>query len=616
MSWGGSMSFVAELKRRNVFRVAAAYAVVAWVFLQAADFLLELIEAPPWVLQVFFLAATIGFAAALIFAWVFELTPEGVRRESDIDRNESIAPQTGSKLDRVIIIFLALAVGGLLLERFMGSPETTPAITEEIAPSSETPADPALAEQTDSLSLAVLPFANMSADPDNEYFSDGISEELLNLLVKVDGLRVPSRTSSFAFKGQNMDIRDIAGQLEVGHVLEGSVRRADNRVRITAQLIDVSTDTHLWSETYDRELEDIFAIQDEIANEIVGALQLVLGTRVAHDRPTDNLEAYNLYLQGLYLFQQRESLLDAEQLLRQAVALDPEFTDAWAILGLTLVMQPPYTQRPLEEAIPLALEAADQADALRPDMAEALLVRANAAGKTGDYTTAMAIHQRAVELHPDHSLAQLWYAVQLLNVGYLIEAERHMLTARDLDPASGLILDWLGRTQFMLGKLEKGQANLERAIQLNREAAIWGLGILSLEGMLSSERLLELAGSSQFFEAMVQLSVPVNAGELDIEDALIRAHESAFNELARNFGQFVLSTLTGYSAGMVEFFPLIWPHDTSVINTLWYPGFGALRNDPSIKRELEQMGIVDVWRERGWPDLCRPLGDDDFECDP
>ncbi len=207
------MSVFAELKRRNVFRVAAAYAVVAWVFLQAADFLLELIEAPPWVLQVFFLAAAIGFAAALIFAWVYELTPEGVRRESDLDSEQSIAPRTGGKLDRVIIIFLVLAVGGLLLERFQKEEKGPDTFSN---PVSETPAEATVAGQSDGLSLAVLPFANMSADPDNEYFSDGISEELLNLLVKVEGLRVPSRTSSFAFKGQNTDIRDIARQLEVG----------------------------------------------------------------------------------------------------------------------------------------------------------------------------------------------------------------------------------------------------------------------------------------------------------------------------------------------------------------------------------------------------------------
>ncbi len=275
------------------------------------------------------------------------------------------------------------------------------------------------------------------------------------------------------------------------------------------------------------------------------------------------------------------------------------------------------TQRPLEEAIPLALEAADQLDALRPDTAEALMVRGNAAGKTGDFTTTIALHQRSVELHPDHSLAQLWFAIQLLNAGYLSEAESHMLIARDLDPASGLILDWLGRAQLILGKSNQGQANLERAIQFNREAAIWGLGILTLEGSISPERFLELAGTAQtFFPGISRLSVSVNAGELELAEAYESLQEAPVDELARNYAQFVLSTLTGNTAGMVKFFPLIWSYDTSVISTLWHPVFGGLRNDPAIKRELEQMGMVDVWRERGWPDRCRPLGDNDFECDP
>ena len=610
------MSLFAELKRRNVFRVGIAYSVVAWVFLQGVDFLLELIEAPGWVLQVFFLAAALGFVAALIFAWVFELTPEGVRREADIDRSQSVALHTGRKLDRVIIIFLALAVTGLLLERFRAPPKTTPSLSETTVPVDVPVVTSSAAANDGTLSLAVLPFANMSPDPDNEYFSDGISEELLNLLVRVEGLRVPSRTSSFAFKGQNRDIRDIAGQLEVEHILEGSVRKAGNQVRITAQLIDVRTDTHLWSETYDRELEDIFAIQDEIANQIVGALQGVLGDRISHERPTDNLEAYNLYLQGLYQFQQRgEALAEAERLLRGALALDPDFAEAWGILGLTLVMQPNYIDRPLDEAIPLALEAADRADSLRPNMAEALMVRGNAASKNGDYASTLALHQQAVELHPDHSLALLWYGIQLLNAGYLAEAKINLTTARQLDPVSGLILDWLGRTQIMLGDRADASDNLKRAMQFNRPQALWGLGILSFAGDLGPGQFIELAeNSTQLFQESARLAVRVNAGEISNTEAEALLGEAHGTEIPP-YSIFVLASYTGDTARMAEIFPVLRPRDTTIASTLWYPAFGALRNAPETKAELRRIGMVDVWRQRGWPDLCRPVGDDDFECE-
>jgi TolB-like protein len=605
------VSFFSELRRRNVFRVGIAYAVAAWLMLQIADVLIDNIGAPDWVFPTLLMVLGIGFPVALIFAWAFELTPEGLKRESEVDRASSVVSHTARKLDRLIIVVLVLAVAYLLVDRFALQDNNVSHVGE---PSSA--AEDAPRPESDT-SVAVLPFVNMSRDSDNEYFSDGISEELLNLLVKVEGLRVPSRTSSFAFKGQNRDIREIAEQLEVDHILEGSVRKAGNQVRITAQLIDVSTDTHLWSETYDRELEDIFAIQDEIASEIVGALQGMLGTTVSHERPTDSLEAYNLYLQGLYLFQRRgEALIEAEQLLRQTVALDPDFADAWAILGLTLIMQPNYVQRPLEEAVPLALEAADRADALEPGRAEVYMVRGNAAAKSGQFAEALALNGRAVELHPNHSLAQLWFGIQLLNAGYIAEAEEHLLTAQKLDPASGLILDWVGRTQVMLAKYDSGRENLLRAIQFNRPQAVWGLGVVTLEGHLPPDRFLEIAGmSNPLFKLAALLSVPVNAGELSAAEAERRVRETYPGELFEQYGVLLLSSHTGNIDGMAKTFPAVWPYDTAAINVIWYAPFGALRNHPVVKAELERMGIADVWRDRGWPDLCRPMGEDDFECD-
>jgi TolB-like protein len=239
-----------------VFRVGIAYVLAAWVLLQIVDFSLEVIAAPDWILQVFVMAALVAFPVFLIFAWVFEMTPEGIKRESEIDRSQSTTPHTGRKLDRAIIAFLTLAVVILLVDKFI-DPQRQETVTSPLpsivevkeikaAEAGAPVEEPAL---SNGRSVAVLPFVNMSADAEQEYFSDGISEELLNVLARVEGLRVPSRTSSFTFKGSDKKVTEIGRELKVDHVLEGSVRKSGNRIRVTAQLIDVNSDTHLWSET-------------------------------------------------------------------------------------------------------------------------------------------------------------------------------------------------------------------------------------------------------------------------------------------------------------------------------------------------------------------------------
>jgi TolB-like protein len=266
--------FFEELKRRNVFRVAIAYIVVVWLVLQVADVVLPTFRTPEWVMPAFTFLLALGFPIALIFAWAFELTPEGIRPEKEVDRSESITHVTGRKFDFVIIGVLILAVAFLAYDKFVIEPahEASPG-TADITD------DEVVGTDTPELSVAVLPFVNMSAEPEQEYFSDGISEELLNQLTKIRGLQVAGRTSSFAFKGKNEDLRSIADQLNVAHILEGSVRKAGNRVRITAQLVKASDGYHLWSETYDRELTDIFGIQEETAKAVASALSVTLGVR-------------------------------------------------------------------------------------------------------------------------------------------------------------------------------------------------------------------------------------------------------------------------------------------------------------------------------------------------
>ncbi len=367
------MSFFEELKRRNVFRVGIAYAVSAWILLQVVDLVLENIEAPPMVMQVFMLALAVGFPIALIFAWAFEITPEGVKLEKDVDRSKSIARETGQKMNRHIIIALSIAVVFLLVDRFIPDKNTDPQpVTEKV----ENTQDLASVAETTDKSIAVLPFVNMSSDPEQEYFADGISEEILNALAGVSELKVAGRTSSFAFKGKNEDLLAIGKVLRVNHILEGSVRKSGNRVRITAQLIKVDDGFHMWSETWDRELDDIFVIQDEISTAILAQMKTqLLGGQQTQTASTDP-RAYELYLlakQRIY-DRNKASLEMAEKLLIEATTIDPTYASAFAQLGITynLSADDAYGSIPVAIAKEKSKFNLNKALQLDPENAEAL----------------------------------------------------------------------------------------------------------------------------------------------------------------------------------------------------------------------------------------------------
>jgi TolB-like protein len=426
--------FFAELKRRNVFRVAVAYLVAAWLLLQVTDIVLDNINAPDWIIQVFMLALVVGLPVALIFAWAFEMTPEGLKREKDVDRSRSITHHTGRKLDRVIIGILALAVVVLVVDRVRhaqqdeipGSAETAAADSAEAAPS-----------------IAVLPFVNMSSDPEQEYFSDGISEEILNSLAKVKELRVAGRTSSFAFKGQNQDLRQIGDTLGVEHILEGSVRKSGATVRITAQLIQVDDGFHLWSETYDRELTDIFAIQDEISSAILEQLKAHLvglaetPAPAAADR-TDSA-VYDLYLLARQRIYERKgpSIQAAAELLDRAIARDPQYAPAYAQRGITelLLSEDTYGTLPRAQAWAQAKLYLDKALQLDPEVAEAWaglgLYHIN---RPGENSQAIENLEKALAINPNLIDASNWLQNAYGNVGDRRRALQILEQMVDRDP--------------------------------------------------------------------------------------------------------------------------------------------------------------------------------------
>ncbi len=328
------MSLFSELKRRNVFRVGAAYAVVAWLLVQVADVVFPVFGAPDWALRIFVIVLLLGLPVALLASWVFELTPEGMKREKDIDRSAPVTRSTGRRLDRVIIVALIIALGYFIWERQAriepAEPTTQPTIesstaTEEPAPKKR--------------SIAVLPFVNMSADPENEYFADGLSEELLNQLAQIPDLQVAGRTSSFSFKGKNEDLRQIGNTLGVANVLEGSVRRQGNKVRVTAQLIRVDDGFHLWSNAYDRDMDDVFVIQDDIASNVANALKIVLDEESwqrMQEAGVRNVDAFVEFQKGRELFDLAHGGADLMETLRQgmvhfdrAIDLFPDFAAAY-----------------------------------------------------------------------------------------------------------------------------------------------------------------------------------------------------------------------------------------------------------------------------------------------
>jgi TolB-like protein len=329
------MNLVGELRRRNVIRMAGLYLVGAWLLVQVAGTVLPWFNVASSVLRGLVLLLVIGFLPALVFAWVFELTPDGLKRDAQVDPAQSIAPQTARRMDRTIIVVLLLALAYFGIDKFIVAPKRASA--PSLATAQPAAGSTAAAADAAVTSIAVLPFVDMSQQHDQEYFSDGLSEELLNLLAQLPQLRVIARTSSFSFKGREVDVATIARQLGVANVLEGSVRKSGNTLRITAQLIRASDSSHLWSQTYDRELTDVFKVQDEIAAAVVAALELHLlpAQAMTNARRSDNAEAYNQFLLGNE-FYKRDSEDDwrrAVAAYRQALALDPGFAAAYAGLA-------------------------------------------------------------------------------------------------------------------------------------------------------------------------------------------------------------------------------------------------------------------------------------------
>jgi TolB-like protein/Tfp pilus assembly protein PilF len=426
-------SFFDELKRRNVFRVAIAYLVTAWLLLQVVDVVLGNIGAPEWFFKATLLFLGIGFPLAVLFAWAFELTPEGIKKEKDVDRSTSITHVTGKKLEYFTIAALSLIVVFFLTREFLPS-TAEPLADESVA-----------VEQALPSSIAVLPFEDFSEKADQGYFSRGIAEEILNLLAKTRGLQVAARTSSFAFAGSELDIREIGHKLGVETVLEGSIRKAGNAIRVTAQLINIKDGYHLWSDTYNRDFDDIFQIQDEIAAAILSSLKVhLLGEDepVAKAERAHDLDAYSAYLIGKerMALRKREDIETARDKFSEAIEIDPAYApprvalaQAWLILERDEFDGEDIDEAAVDEVVDVQLQAALE---LSPDLPEAIAVRGLHHLQRFRYDEARRDFDRAIQLNPNYALAYLWRSETFYQQEQYLDMLADKEKAYALDPMS------------------------------------------------------------------------------------------------------------------------------------------------------------------------------------
>jgi TolB-like protein/tetratricopeptide (TPR) repeat protein len=592
-----------ELKRRNVVRVAIAYAVVSWLVLQLTDVLNQLLGLPEWTGKLVLLLIVAGFPMAVFFAWAYEVTPEGLKKEKDIDRSKSITHSTGRKLDRVIIGILAIAVTYFLAEKFI--------LPGEVVPETRTETSVAAPQEVEK-SIAVLPFVNMSADPEQEYFSDGIAEEILNGLVKVPDLRVVARTSAFSFKGQNIDIREVGETLNANHVLEGSVRKAGDRLRITAQLISVHDGYHLWSETYDRKIDDIFAIQDEIARAVVAALEVTLG--LGEEAPlvnlgTTNTDAYNWFLRGnFYIGQQTPEAFDkAIESYQKSIDADPEFAGGYGGLAYGLAYNAVFY--PYLEVAERVRETYTRALEINENQTHALLAYAvDAALARYDFVAAERTIRKALEsgVHQTLVIDAYWWIV-LAGQRRFDDALKLLTIAERADPLASVVHQGIGFNYAWLGDFERALPSLNAALELNPNDLF--AAFMLVQAYIELNRLDEAESAAAQVEGIIgEGSWSLNAhallnyargdehGARQIVSRMIEMHENGNTEPT-------LAPLIGHAFmhfGEIEE-AMDWferatdtPNPFHNFATLFFASRTTLRNHPRFQALMEKINLDDA----------------------
>jgi TolB-like protein/Tfp pilus assembly protein PilF len=483
-------NFFTELKRRNVIRMAGLYLVGAWLLTQVASTVLPTFDVPNWALRGLIITLALGFIPALIFSWVFELTPQGLKRDEDVAPEQSIAPQTARRMDRMIIAALALALAYFGFDKWVLAPRREDAQSHPALSPNESPAT------ANAKSIAVLPFDNLSRDPDNAYFAEGIQDEILTRLAKIGALKVISRTSTSHYASSPQNLPEIARQLGVANILEGSVQKSGDAVRVNVQLIKAANDSHLWADTFDRKLTDIFSVESEVAKAIADQLRVHLSGReeqVITDKPTDNPEAYDTYLRGLAYTLKTAitpvNVLGAQKYLREAVRLDPKFALGWALLSfveargyITLTLQPTVALR--EET----RQAAETALTLQPNLGEAVLAKGYYHYSClKDYDTAVRYFAQARQFLPNSSQIPESLAYVARRRGQWDRSESYFNEAERLDPRNVYLLTQRALSYVALRRFPEALRKLDQVLDItpdDLDTLVFKAAIAQAEGDL------------------------------------------------------------------------------------------------------------------------------------
>jgi TolB-like protein/Flp pilus assembly protein TadD len=585
------MLLLDELVRRNVIRLAVTYVAGSWLIIQAVETIFPAFGFGPGAVRNIIVMLAIGFVPAMVFAWLYELTPEGLKLEKDVDRSVSITPQTGKRLDRIIIAVLAVAVIYFAVDKFLIDPGRDATSIREAA---EKARSEVIVDAYGEQSIAVLPFVDMSPDGDQEYFSDGIAEELINFLAKVPDLRVISRSSAFSFKGEKIDVRAIAGKLRVAHVLEGSLRVSGDRLRITAQLIDARSDTHLWSQTYDREFGDIFAIQDEIAAEVVAQLKdRLLTDQVTH---STNPEAYALFLQARHVSRlaAAESYEQSIALFQQAIDMEPMMTEAWNGLSRTYVNMSVAGIWPPEKGFELGRKATMRLLTLDPEHAIGhSRLGWIAMAYDRDLESAAQYMQQAISLSPNDPAVAANTGTLCIFLGRINDGIDLYEFALERDPVNISIRVGLGQIYAWTGRYDDALAMLQSSLLLSPDLlyANYYIGIVHLLNSNYEDAMAAMqVEPAEHMRFVGRSLVHFAAGHKEESDAALR-------DLIELYGAsypYQIATVHAYRGDADRAFEWLATAEQSNVSTLVEivgdPLFANLHDDPRWVQFLRQIG--------------------------
>jgi TolB-like protein len=612
-----------ELRRRNVFRVAAAYLVIGWLLLQVADTVIPALHLPEWIISAITLVLILGFIPMVLFSWAYELTPEGLKKDSEVSANDLASTHTAKKLDVITLIAVVAVMALIAWQQFGTQPVVKTQSDAVIDQLTEVIVEknPDETETTVYQSIAVLPFVDLSPQSDQAYFSDGIAEEILNVLVKVKALKVASRTSSFGFKGQeSQGIPKIAEQLNVRHILEGSVRKSGATVRVTAQLIDADTDQHLWSETYDRELttENLFAIQDEVASAIVKQLGIALNTESVVNNGSNHLldlDNYELFLKARALYRSRTELDTADAYLAQILNQDPDFAPAWELRAAlpALMVEYGFAEWGFVTVQEKADQFAGQALALNPNSALALAAKANTRAwgakqelVAQDFQQIILDLKRAIEIDPSLPSPMNWLGMAYATTGQIALAIKAFEQCQQQHPFFAPCVENSYDMQVSAGHYDVAWQLFTQAIEQGISTGTW-VNFRLLAQRQERTAFLLGAGSKRLLMGWHRVAEVYDAYQsLDQDHSAMLADILAFAEANPHFDWEYASNLL---------LPLGAFHLKPFEPAMWGSEYGKYRQSAPFDQYIKGTGVLAYWQQHGFPPQCRAVGEENFSCD-